>query len=190
MKDRNPTMLKPPRQLAPCLFMAILLALTAAPTALGEPAVAPVFTEKPMPPASPIGSLDDIPSYGEALVRMVVILAVILVALLLVARFLPRWLGKTLTTGRGGTIKVIDSLALEPRKRVYLIQVAGQYFLIGTSENGVHVLADKSLDGQQLAQALAMHNKGDAAVAPPVSSSTMRSFAAALSGKPAAKEGG
>ncbi len=128
------------------------------------------------------------PSYGEALVRMVVVLVTILVALLLLARFLPRWLGKSLAVGRGGTIKVIDSLALEPRKRVYLIQVGGQYFLIGTSESGVHVLADKSLDGEQLAQTLS-NAKGDAAVVPPVSSSTMRSFAAALSAKPAVKEG-
>ncbi|MEX2215512.1 MAG: flagellar biosynthetic protein FliO [Phycisphaeraceae bacterium] len=104
--------------------------------ALADEAVAPKVAD----------TLKDLPTYGEALIRMVVILISMLIALFLAARFLPRWFSKSLTTGKSGAIKVLDSLQLEPRKRLYLVQVGQQVFLVGTSEQGVQMLADRALD--------------------------------------------
>ncbi len=127
--------------------------------------------------------LDDLPSYGEALIRMVVVLVSMLIALMLLARFLPRWLGRSLTVGTAGTIRVMDSLSLEPRKRVYLLKVGEQFFLVGTSEQGVHLLADGALDGEALSQLPASQTAGTEEAGTIAKGSTFSSFAAALAGK-------
>lgn len=94
--------------------------------------------------------LDDVPSFGGALVRMAVVLVSIIIVLLILARYLPKWLGKTLTVSRGGVVQVVDSLQLEPRRRVYLLRVGEQFILVGTGEQGMTTLADQSLDREKL----------------------------------------
>ena len=150
-----------------------------APAAGNAPAPAP---SAPAPGPESENEFGDLPSYGAQLVQMVVVLLSILIGLLVLAKLLPRWLGKPPGAGRGDSIKVIDSLALEPRKRIYLVKVGEQFFLIGTSETGVHMLADKAIDPASLPAALAGRS-GDGAVAGAQQSSVMRTFAAALSEK-------
>jgi len=188
-------------RLAACAIAAtVLVAMTAALTAAdvsGEAEAPPTPTTAtgaqsqqaasavPAPTTAAKDPLEDVPSYGAALVRMVVVLVSILVALLLLARFLPRWLGRPASLGRGDAIKVIDSLSLEPRKRIYLIKVGEQFFLVGTSETGVHMLADKALDPAALPGGLTALNSTttEAMTTHAGPAAAMRTFAAALSGK-------
>ena len=149
----------------------------------------PKVTQPQTPPKNP-QALDDLPSYGEALIRMVVILISMLIVLILAAKFLPRWLNKPLTTGKAGAIKVLDSLQLEPRKRLYLVQVGEQVFLVGTSEQGVQLLADRALDSSAMLDRLASEtNGGDGATVTKSSTSdeaAVRSFAEVLRTNPGA----
>jgi flagellar biogenesis protein FliO len=123
--------------------------------------------------------LSDLPSYGEALKHMVIALLAIIAALLLVAKFLPRFLGKPRTAGAGGKmIDVVESYRLEPRKSIYLVRVAGQYFLLGSTGDRLDTLAGGPLDGEKVAAAL----RGADGKATPEAKPT-RSFAELLKGK-------
>lgn len=123
--------------------------------------------------------LGDLPSYGEALKHMVIALLAIIAGLLLVAKFLPQFLGKPRAPGAGGKmIEVVESYRLEPRKSIYLVRVAGQYFLLGSTGDRLDTLAGGPLDGEKVAAAL----RGADGKAPPETKPT-RSFAELLRGK-------
>jgi flagellar biosynthetic protein FliO len=123
--------------------------------------------------------LGDLPSYGEALKHMVIALLAIIAALLLVARFLPQFLGRPRKAGAGGKmIDVVESYRLEPRKSIYLVRVAGQYFLLGSTGDRLDTLAGGPLDGEKVAAAL----RG-ADGKPPPEARPARSFAELLKGK-------
>lgn len=98
---------------------------------------------------SKVDPLSDLPSYGEALIRMVVVLASILIALLILAKLLPRWLNRSLGHKSKGDIAVVDSIQLEPRRRVYLLRVSGREVLVGSSEQGLHTLVGELSNGQK-----------------------------------------
>ncbi len=91
--------------------------------------------------------LAGVPNFGEALVRMVVVLASILIGLLVLAKLLPRWLMRSSALRSKGRITVVDSLQIEPRRRVYLIRVEGRMLLISSSEQGLQTLAT-GLEGE------------------------------------------
>ncbi len=58
----------------------------------------------------------------------------------LVFRFaLPR-----LTTARSANsmVRVVDRVGLDPRKSLYVVEVAGRWLLIGASEAGVHLVSE------------------------------------------------
>ena len=58
----------------------------------------------------------------------------------LVFRFaLPR-----LSTVRSGNsmVRVVDRVGLDPRKSLYVVEVAGRWLLIGASEAGVHIVSE------------------------------------------------
>lgn len=136
-------------------------------------------------------SLDQLPSYGEQLIRMVFMLAATLVALIVLARVLPKWLGRPLLAGKSGAMRVLDTMQLEPRKRIYLVQVGQQVLLLGTSESGVHVLADQTLDGAALLERFRKGESAAGAVSKPLpagkapdSKAAVRDFAAVLSATP------
>lgn len=84
--------------------------------------------------------LANIPTYGAALIRMVVALVSILIALLILAKLLPRWLNRSLRQKGKGDIAIVDSIQLEPRRRVYLLRVGDRKVLIGSSEQGLSTL--------------------------------------------------
>src|SRR6185437_5990244 len=77
------------------------------------------------------------------------------VAFILAAKFLPRLLGRGAFAPRGRLIQVVERHALEPRKTVYLIKVADQYFLIGSTGERLETLAGGTLDQQALRERLA-----------------------------------
>lgn len=105
--------------------------------------------------SSPVSdALAGMPDLGWVLVKMLLALGAIVGGLLIAARILSRRGVAGVLGRRGGLIEVIDVTRLEPRRAVYLVRVAGQFVLLGTSETGVHTLAGGALDGEAIEAAL------------------------------------
>jgi flagellar biogenesis protein FliO len=86
-------------------------------------------------------------SYGDLLVTSLVVLVGVCIAAFVVVRLVGRWLA----TGRARGSHLLDVVArlpLEPRRSLYVVEVAGKTLLIGTSEMGLSVLSE--LDGDQV----------------------------------------
>jgi flagellar biosynthetic protein FliO len=84
--------------------------------------------------------------YGELLVSSLVVLVLVCVVAWLVVRFGGRWLLGA--RGRSRGMDVIARLPLEPRRSLYVVEVAGKTLLVGTSEMGLSVLSE--LDGERV----------------------------------------
>jgi flagellar biogenesis protein FliO len=97
----------------------------------------------------------DLPSYGDMIRRTAYTLLAIIIAFILAAKFLPKLLGRTSLTPRGRLIQIIDRHPLEPRKTIYLIKVADQYFLIASTPDRIETLSGSPLDQDALRQHLA-----------------------------------
>jgi flagellar biogenesis protein FliO len=86
-------------------------------------------------------------SYGDLLVTSLLVLGGVCVA----AFVLVRVLGRFLATGRVRGAHLLDVVArvpLEPRRSLYVVEVAGKTLLVGTSEMGLSVLSE--LDGGEV----------------------------------------
>src|SRR3954467_7847110 len=86
-------------------------------------------------------------SYGDLLVTALVVLGAVCIA----AFVLVRVVGGLLATGRSRGAHLLDVVArlpLEPRRSLYIVEVAGKTLLVGTSEMGLSVLSE--LDGGEL----------------------------------------
>lgn len=79
--------------------------------------------------------------YGDMLVTSLLVLGVVCV----VAFVAVRLLGRVLATGRARGAHLMDVVArvpLEPRRSLYVVEVAGKTLLVGTSEMGLSVLSE------------------------------------------------
>jgi flagellar protein FliO/FliZ len=86
-------------------------------------------------------------SYGDMLVTSLVVLGAVCVAAFIVVRLV----GRLLATGRSRGAHLLDVVArlpLEPRRSLYVVEVAGKTLLVGTSEMGLSVLSE--LDGDEV----------------------------------------
>jgi len=86
-------------------------------------------------------------SYGDLLVTSLIVLGGVCVA----AYVLVRLVGRFLATGRVRGAHLLDVIArvpLEPRRSLYVVEVAGKTLLVGTSEMGLSVLSE--LDGGEV----------------------------------------
>lgn len=83
-------------------------------------------------------------SYGELLMTSLAVLGAVCVAAFVVVRWVGRW-GLAGRTRGGEVMGVVARLALEPRRSLYVVEVAGKTLLVGTSEMGLSVLSE--LDG-------------------------------------------
>jgi len=84
-------------------------------------------------------------SYGDLLVTSLVVLGGVCVAAFLVVRLV----GRLLATGRARGAHVLDVVArlpLEPRRSLYIVEVAGKALLVGTSEMGLSLLSELDPD--------------------------------------------
>ena len=80
-------------------------------------------------------------SYGDLLVTSLVVLGGVCVLAFVVVRVA----GRLLATGRasgGHLLDVVARLPLEPRRSLYVVEVAGKTLLVGTSEMGLSVLSE------------------------------------------------
>lgn len=87
------------------------------------------------------------PDFAWLFVKMVAgLFLVLILAVFLIRVLLPRLSGKKGLWGRskplGEWATVLDRLTLEPKKHLYLIQVAKRHFLIGSSENSLNLIAE------------------------------------------------
>lgn len=53
----------------------------------------------------------------------------------------------------GQLLNIVERLPLDPQRSLFLVEVAGRYVLLGTSESGVRFLTD--VDGERVAEVLA-----------------------------------
>jgi len=86
-------------------------------------------------------------SYGDLLVTSLVVLGGVCIAAFVIVRVL----GRFLATGRVRGAHLLDVVAripLEPRRSLYVVEVAGKTLLVGTSEMGLSVLSE--LDGAEV----------------------------------------
>src|SRR5512140_1661209 len=86
-------------------------------------------------------------SYGDLLVTSLVVLGGVCIAAFAIVRLAGRWFA----TGRSRGAQLLDVVArlpLEPRRSLYVVEVAGKTLLVGTSEMGLSVLSE--LDGGEL----------------------------------------
>jgi len=95
-------------------------------------------------PGNEIGSINsDIVAY----LKLIAVLAIILIGAVVALRFgLPRITGARKLSP--GLIRVTAHYPLEPRKNLYIVQAGREYFLVGTSESGLHYLT--ALDSQSV----------------------------------------
>jgi flagellar biogenesis protein FliO len=71
--------------------------------------------------------------------KLFLVFGLVLVCVLVVLRlWFPRMSG--LRQSSSGPILVVARYPLEAKKNLYIVQAAGSYFLLGTSEAGVHYL--------------------------------------------------
>lgn len=80
-------------------------------------------------------------SYGDLLVTSIVVLGAVCIAAFVAVRVL----GRLLATGRARGSHLLDVVArvpLEPRRSLYVVEVAGKTLLVGTSEMGLSVLSE------------------------------------------------
>jgi flagellar protein FliO/FliZ len=84
---------------------------------------------------APAQAVPEAPSgYGWLLLRALLALA----AVCLLAYVVLKFLGKRVygAAAGGGLMRVVARLPLEPRRSLYLVEVAGRYLLVGLGENG------------------------------------------------------
>lgn len=78
--------------------------------------------------------------YGELALTALLVLAVVCVVVVVAARYAGRWLRGG--GGEEGLVRVRARVPLEPRRALYLIEVGQQTLLIGSGENGIHVVTE------------------------------------------------
>ena len=102
---------------------------------------------------------------GDFLKMVVVLAAVCLLAYLLLGKFLPRVLALNPAMRRSmgaspghGIIKVVDRLPLDTRRTVFLLEVQGAFYLVGTTEHSMNLISE--VDPESLAEPLAESDAG------------------------------
>jgi flagellar biosynthetic protein FliO len=96
-----------------------------------------VFIQQSRPP------FDTGPSLLWMLVQTIFMLAFICALAYIVVRLLKRFGGAPASSN---LIEIIDRVALDQRKGLYVIKVTGRYLLIGTSDNGVQLIGELDAD--------------------------------------------
>jgi flagellar protein FliO/FliZ len=80
-------------------------------------------------------------SYGDLLITSLLVLGAVCIAAFVAVRLFGRVLAAGRTRGTG-LMDVIARVPLEPRRSLYVVEVAGKALLVGTSEMGLSVLSE------------------------------------------------
>lgn len=92
-------------------------------------------------------------------IRMAGALALILGLMFLIVFFLKKWGGIT-TSSSAGYIQVVENKPLLPKRHVSLIKVAGSYFLIGSTEQGMSLLGRMKKEDMERFDRLVQESQG------------------------------
>jgi flagellar biogenesis protein FliO len=87
------------------------------------------------------GGSGGVASYGDLLVTSLVVLVGVCIAAFIVVRVLGRFLATGRTRG-AHLLDVVARVPLEPRRSLYVVEVANKTLLVGTSEMGLSVLSE------------------------------------------------
>jgi flagellar biosynthetic protein FliO len=85
-------------------------------------------------------NVKDLPSFGDALVRMCISLGVIVLVLIVLTVMVRRLRRARLAPRGGGSMRVVETLDLDLRNRIYLVEVAGESMVLGVGSDHVAVL--------------------------------------------------
>lgn len=96
---------------------------------------------RPMPPLSPLSQqiLSPPTFFWNQFFGMLIALGVVIVLIYLVLRWIAQQSGVRLP-GNHQLFRVCDRISLEPKKGLWVIEVAGQYLVVATHEHGVTML--------------------------------------------------
>lgn len=90
------------------------------------------------------GILDNM-GFGWLFLRMIIALVIVCLLAYVVIRWgVPKIVG--IKTDDSKLIKVVECFQLEPKKRIYIVEVTGKYLLLGVSEQYMIALSDVKLD--------------------------------------------
>ncbi|MBS2032221.1 MAG: flagellar biosynthetic protein FliO [Deltaproteobacteria bacterium] len=131
-----------------------------APVATPTPPVTPPAPSPPSPAPQKDPSLyatpDDLGSptdgTGYLLFKTLVVLGVVVSVIYLTLNVGARKLLK-LGPQANALVKVIDRVPLDPKKSLYVLQVGGEFLLVGASEQGLNLIS--KLDGESVQKLLA-----------------------------------
>jgi flagellar biosynthetic protein FliO len=84
-------------------------------------------------------------AYGELLATSLLVLVGVCVLAFVLVRVARRYLGAPRGAG-AGMLDVVARVPLEPRRSLYVVEVAGKALLVGTSEMGLTVLSELDRD--------------------------------------------
>jgi len=88
--------------------------------------------------------------YGVYLLQTILALGAVCLLAYVVLRFgLNRLYGGS-RRGQSQLLRVVERLPLDPRRSLYLVEVAGRYVLLGTGDSGVRFLTE--VDGEGLSE--------------------------------------
>ena len=131
-------------------------AAVASPAPPRTPAAGPAATQNPQ--SSNFGLDDgtdgaDAPeSTGYLLFKTLVVLGVVVAFIYLTLNVGARKLLK-LGPARSALVKVVDRVALDPKKSLYVLEVGGEYLLVGSSEHALNFIS--KLEPEQVQKVLA-----------------------------------
>lgn len=65
----------------------------------------------------------------------------------------------TVNYGANNMVRVVDRIGLEARKSLYVIEVAGKWMLVASSESGVQFIAELDAESAKLAEQEILKNR-------------------------------
>jgi flagellar protein FliO/FliZ len=91
-------------------------------------------------PASAVAAVGDQPDAFRAGLQMIAALGVVLGIFLLIFYLIRKRKLVPFGAAKGSSIKVIETRFLGPRKALYLVQVRGEYLLLGVCQDRIDLL--------------------------------------------------
>lgn len=96
-------------------------------------------------------------SFALALLQTLVVLAFVCGLAYVVLRVVLPRLG--VSRSPKGMMRVVDSVSLEPRRNLFVVEVAGRWMLVASSEAGVQMISELNADAAQEAEAAASNER-------------------------------
>lgn len=89
-----------------------------------------------------------LPSMGSMLFRMLISLVIVIVLAVILIKFLQK---NTQLTKQSSWAKVLDQMIIDPKKRLVLVEMFGNVYVLGVTENNITIiLEEKDIDLSQV----------------------------------------